>query len=128
VANLGASLWGHSQGGQTASIRAARIQYTVRCHSKGGCRRAAVIQIECRDGIGHPFWNRDFRESHAKPIFEKAERLKIPCPGRSKESYERFKLAAAEPAAMASPDGSPLCLERLAEVISTSDPPFRTLS
>jgi hypothetical protein len=37
-----------------------------------------VIQIECRDGIGHPFWNRDFRESHAKPIFEKTERLKIP--------------------------------------------------
>jgi len=37
-----------------------------------------VIQIECRDNIGHPFWNRDFCESHAKPIFAKAERLTIP--------------------------------------------------
>jgi hypothetical protein len=37
-----------------------------------------VIQIECRDSIGHPFWNRDFCESHAKPIIDKAERLKIP--------------------------------------------------
>jgi hypothetical protein len=38
----------------------------------------AVIQIECRDSIGHPFRNRDFCEAHAKPVIEKAERLKIP--------------------------------------------------
>jgi hypothetical protein len=45
------------------------------------CVRPAVIQIECRDAIGHPFWNRDYCETHAKPIIVKAERLKIPCPG-----------------------------------------------
>jgi hypothetical protein len=52
------------------------------CQSKHGCHHRAAIHIECRDGIGHPFWNRDFCESHAKPIIEKAERLKIPlaCP------------------------------------------------
>jgi hypothetical protein len=31
-----------------------------------------------RDSIGHPFWNRDYGEAHAKPVIEKAERLKIP--------------------------------------------------
>jgi len=77
VANLGANLWGHSQDGKTASIRASRIHYHAQCQSNQGCRLPAAIQIECRDSIGHPFWNRDFCESHAKPIIEKAERLKI---------------------------------------------------
>jgi hypothetical protein len=36
----------------------------------------AVIQIECRDSIGHAFRNRDFCAAHAKPVIEKAERLK----------------------------------------------------
>jgi hypothetical protein len=77
VANLGANLW-HSLDGKTASIRAGHIQYKAQCQSKHGCTQPAVIQIECRDKIGHPFWNRDFCESHAKPIIEKAERFKIP--------------------------------------------------
>jgi hypothetical protein len=38
----------------------------------------ATPRIECRDSIGHPFWDRDFGEAHAKPVIEKAERLKIP--------------------------------------------------
>jgi hypothetical protein len=38
----------------------------------------AVIPIECRDSIGHPFWSRDFCEAHTKPVIEEAERLKIP--------------------------------------------------
>jgi len=48
------------------------------CQSTLGCKRNAVIQIECRDSIGHPFWNRDFCEAHANPVLEKALRLKIP--------------------------------------------------
>jgi len=48
------------------------------CQSTRGCKRNAVIQIEGRDSIGHPFWNRDFCEPHAKPVLEKAERLRIP--------------------------------------------------
>jgi hypothetical protein len=51
VANLGANLWGHSQDGKTASIRAGRIHYQARCQSKHGCKQSAVIQIECRDSI-----------------------------------------------------------------------------
>ena len=64
--NLGANLWQHSLNGKTASIRAGHIQYKARCQSKHGCTQSAVIQIECRDSIGHPFWNRDFCEAHAK--------------------------------------------------------------
>jgi hypothetical protein len=78
VANLGANLWGHSEDGTTTSIRAGYIQYKAQCQSRHGCPHPAVIQIECRDGIGHPFWNRDFCYTHAKPIIEKAERLNIP--------------------------------------------------
>src|SRR5262249_3904734 len=78
VANLGANLWGRGEDGKTASIRAGHIHYQTRCQSRHGCTQSAVIQIECRDSIGHPFWNRDFCETHAKPIFEKAERMKIP--------------------------------------------------
>jgi hypothetical protein len=78
VANLGANLWGRSEEGKTASIRAGRIHYDTQCQSKHGCRCHAVIQIECRDNIGHPFWNQDFYEAHGKPVIEKAERLKIP--------------------------------------------------
>jgi hypothetical protein len=78
VANLGANLWEHNEEGKTASIRAGRIRYQARCQSRHGCPRRAAIQIECRDSIGHPFWNRDFCEAHAKSALEKAERLKIP--------------------------------------------------
>jgi hypothetical protein len=78
VANLGVNLWEHIQDGQTASIRAGRSQYQAQCQSRHGCWHRAAIQIECRDSIGHPFWNRDFCVAHAKPILEKAERLKIP--------------------------------------------------
>jgi hypothetical protein len=78
VANLGANLWWHSEDGKTASIRAGRIRYLAQCQSKHGCWHRAAIQIECLDGIGHPFWNRDFCEPHAKPILDRAERLKIP--------------------------------------------------
>ena len=78
MANLGENLWKNFDAGKVASIRAARIQYVARCQSRLGGKRYAAIQIECRDSIGHPFWNRDFCETHAKPIIEKAERLKIP--------------------------------------------------
>jgi hypothetical protein len=78
VANLGANLWGHSEADKTASIRVGRTHYQARCQSKKGCPHRAVIQIECRDDAGHPFWNRDYCEAHAKPVIEKAERLKIP--------------------------------------------------
>jgi len=78
VDNLRANLWEHSQDGKTASIRAGRIHYKTRCQSKAGCSRSAVIQIECRDSISHPFWNRDFCEAHARPPLAKAQRLKIP--------------------------------------------------
>jgi len=78
VDNLGANLRGRSEDGKTACIRTGRIHYQAQCQSKFGCRHRATIQIECPDSIGHPFWNRDFCETHAKPILEKAERLKIP--------------------------------------------------
>jgi hypothetical protein len=77
MANLGANLWGHSEAGKTASIRSRGIHYQARCQSKQGCQQRAAIQVECRDTIGHPFWNRDYCEAHAKPVIEKAERLKI---------------------------------------------------
>jgi len=72
VANLSANLCGHSEDGKTASIRAGRIRYQARCQSRHGCPRHAAIQIECRDSIGHPFWNRDFCEAQAAPVLEKA--------------------------------------------------------
>lgn len=56
VANLGANLWGHSQDGKTASIRAGRIRY--KASVKAVSRRATRGDpIECRDSIDHPFWN-----------------------------------------------------------------------
>jgi len=71
-ANLGANLWG-LEATKTASIRDGRIHYTARCQSRSNCGRYARIQIECRDIIiGHPFWNRDFCEAHAKPLLAKA--------------------------------------------------------
>jgi hypothetical protein len=78
VANLGANLWGHSEEGKTASIRAGRIHYQARCQSKQGCPHRAVIQIECRDSIGHPFWNRDYCEAHAQSVLKRAEARRIP--------------------------------------------------
>jgi hypothetical protein len=38
-----------------------------------GRQLPAVIQIECRDTIGHPSWNRDFCETHARPVLKGAE-------------------------------------------------------
>jgi hypothetical protein len=73
VYNLGANLWGHSEDGKTASIRAGRIHYQAQCQSKHGCRFAAAIQIECRDSIGHPFWNRDDCKAHAGSVLKRAE-------------------------------------------------------
>ena len=70
--NLGANLWGDSQDGKTASVRAGRIRYLAQCQNKLGCWQRAAIQIECRDSIGHPFWNRDFCEAQAAPVLEKA--------------------------------------------------------
>ena len=67
VANLGEDLWKNLEAGKAASIRAGRIRYVARCQSTRGCKRNAVIQIECRDNIGHPFWNRDFCKEYAKP-------------------------------------------------------------
>jgi hypothetical protein len=32
-----------------------------------------VVQIECRDSIGRPFWNRDFCEAHAASVLKRAE-------------------------------------------------------
>jgi hypothetical protein len=78
VANLGANLWGHSEAGKTALIRAGRIHCQAGCPSRQGCQQRTAIPIECRDSIGHPFWNRDFCEAHAKPLLAKAQRLKIP--------------------------------------------------
>jgi hypothetical protein len=78
VDHLGANLWKHIEDGKTASIRAGHIHYKAKCQSKLGRPRRAPIQIECRDAIGHPFWNRDYCETHAKSIIDKGERLKIP--------------------------------------------------
>ena len=78
VDNLGANLWEHSQDGKTASIRAGRIHYQAQCQSKQGCRRPAAIQIECRDAIGHPFWNRDYCETRAQSVLKRAEARGIP--------------------------------------------------
>jgi hypothetical protein len=78
VANLGANLWEHSLDGKTASLRAGRIHYTARCQSKHGCQCRAAIQIECRDSIGHPFWNRDYCEAHAQSVLKRAETRSIP--------------------------------------------------
>jgi hypothetical protein len=78
VTNLGANLWGHSQDDKTASIRAGYIHYQARCQSKHGCAQSAVIQIECRDGIGHPFLNRDHCEAHAQDVLKRAEDRRIP--------------------------------------------------
>ena len=77
MANLGANLWG-SEEGKTASIRAGRIRYEGRCQSRSHCARRAVIQIECRDRIGHPFWNRDYCEAHAQSVLKKADAHRIP--------------------------------------------------
>jgi hypothetical protein len=38
----------------------------------------AVTQIEYRDTIGHPFWNRDLSEAHAQPVLKRAELRGIP--------------------------------------------------
>jgi hypothetical protein len=78
VDNLGANLWGHSQDGKTASIRVGYIQYKAQCQSKHGCPHPAMIQIECRDSIGHPFWNRDYCEAHAQSALKRAEARSIP--------------------------------------------------
>jgi hypothetical protein len=78
VANLGANLWGHGEEGKTASIRAGRIQYKTRCQNWAGCSQPAVIRIECRDNIGHPFWNRDYCEAHAQFVLKRAEARGIP--------------------------------------------------
>jgi hypothetical protein len=78
VANLGANLWGHSEDGNTASIRAGSIHYQAQCQSKHGCWHRAVIRIECRDSIGHPFWNRDYCEAHAQSVLKRAEARGIP--------------------------------------------------
>jgi hypothetical protein len=37
-----------------------------------------MIQIECRDNIGPPFWNRDLTEADAKPVLGRTERLRLP--------------------------------------------------
>ena len=42
-----------------------------------------VIQIECRDRIGHAFRNRDFCEAYAQPIIKRAELRAIPISWRS---------------------------------------------
>jgi hypothetical protein len=78
VANLGANLWGQSEESKTASIRASRIRYQARCQSTSHCAQRAVVQIECCDSVGHPFWNRDFCDVHAKPVIEKAARPQDP--------------------------------------------------
>ena len=78
MANLGTNLWGHGEEGKPASIHAGRIHYTAQCQSKQGCRHRAAIQMECRDGIGHPFWNRDFCEAHAQSVLKRAEARGIP--------------------------------------------------
>jgi hypothetical protein len=62
MANLGANLWRHGEEGKIASIRAGRIRYVAKCQSRSPCAQRAMIQIECRGNVGHPFWNRDFCE------------------------------------------------------------------
>jgi hypothetical protein len=78
VANLGANLWGHGEDGKTACIRAGRIHYVARCQSRSHCAQRAVIQIECRDCIGHPLLNREYCEADARGILQKAEERGIP--------------------------------------------------
>jgi hypothetical protein len=54
--SLGENLWKNFEAGNVASIRSGSIHhYQARCQSKKGCAQRAVIQIECRDSIGHPF-------------------------------------------------------------------------
>jgi hypothetical protein len=43
VVDLGANLWGRSEEGKTASIRAGRIHYEAQCQSKHGCSHPAMI-------------------------------------------------------------------------------------
>lgn len=72
MANLGEKLCGRIEEGKTASIRADPIQYKAKCQSSKACQLVAVIQIECRDCIRHPLWNRDFCDAHAAPVLEKS--------------------------------------------------------
>jgi hypothetical protein len=73
MANLGANLWEHAGDGKTACIRAGRVHYVARCQSRSHCAQRAVIQIECRDSIGHPLLNRDYCEAHSRGILNRAE-------------------------------------------------------
>jgi hypothetical protein len=77
MVNLGATLWGFKKG-KTASIRARRIHYVARCESRTHCGRYARIQIECREGIGHPFWNRDYCDAHAQSVLKRAGARGVP--------------------------------------------------
>ena len=78
MANLGEKLCGRIEEGKTASIRADSIQYKAKCQSSKACQLVAVIQIECRDCIRHPLWNRDFCEAHAQSVLKRAEQRGIP--------------------------------------------------
>jgi hypothetical protein len=71
VDHLGANLWGHSEEGKTASIRAGRIQSSLVARA-GTMPPIGDGPDECRDSIGHPFWNPDFCEVQAARLLEKA--------------------------------------------------------
>ena len=80
MADLGAELWKHPDGGRTAAIRLVTIKLTARCASKAKCDRRATILIEGRDSIGHPIWHSELCDEHATPLIARAR-------GRGIEPY-----------------------------------------
>ena len=70
MANLGADLWGHSE---EARLRRSALGTSSmrRCSNRSRCAQRAVIQIDCRDQIGHPFRNRDHCEAHTRSVLKR---------------------------------------------------------
>jgi hypothetical protein len=44
-----------------------------------GLSAPCLIQIDCRDSIGHPFLESGFCEAHTQPIIKRAEQLRDSC-------------------------------------------------
>ncbi|MGO9607995.1 MAG: hypothetical protein ACLQAT_32100 [Candidatus Binataceae bacterium] len=76
---VGARWWNSYEGKpRTNAVRAGVIKYLAQCDLKEkGCRRRAVLQIECLEHVGIAFWRKDLCETHAKQILAKAEPLGI---------------------------------------------------
>jgi len=71
MAGLGAELWQSES--PIHSVRVVRVQYVGPCELKRRrCDDRARLQIEVRNGLGISFWRRDYCQSHAEPVLEKA--------------------------------------------------------